>query len=358
MDANGRLDFIMRGIFNSVTSSVRKVSEDTFQRADESGQIIATDGSRWQKLRGLWGISTNKLVSSSSPTSLADSPIIVEDFPTKDVNILQKGTGPGTTTALWVTDENNWWAVGIDSQSTNCNCTDYSCCVAYGCTGYGCTGYGCTAYGCTATGCTATGCTAYGCTSGYGLCTSGYGLCTGYGCTAYGCTKYTSGKCSGYGCTRFGCTGFGCTSFGCTTFGCTKYGCTATGCTAEGCTASGCTSSGCTSSGCTQSSTCTTCQTCYPKYIKVFKSVASAISTLVSWTPGSDLIKSFRVKTKGNLIQVQAYSDDYGQTVYGSENVYDATSENPQRTNRFGIMITPATMDQANYSSGIRIEIN
>lgn len=357
----------MRPIIGSVSASIRKTFTDNFTRTDPQQVTKATDGTKWKNLRGSWGIVNNKLESSDTITE-STIPIVAIDVPFKDANILQKNVGPGTATALWVTDQNNWWAVGIDSQVSDCNCVTNSCCTAYGCTGYGCTGYGCTATGCTSTGCTSTGCTATGCTSGYGLCTSGYGLCTGYGCTGYGCTRYgctrySAGKCAaygctGYGCTATGCTGFGCTSFGCTKFGCTAYGCTGYGCTGYGCTATGCTSTGCTSTGCTETGNCTTCQTCYPKYIKIFKSIASVVSTITSWTPGETGIGSFRVKTKGNVIKVQTYSDTDGLTAYGEEVTYDATPENPQKTRKFGIMITPAARDQVKYSGGIKIQIN
>jgi hypothetical protein len=353
----------MRGIVG-VSSSVRKTIIDTFTRADPQQVTKSVDGGRWKNLRGTWSINNNKLESSDN-ISNSNLPMVVQDIPFKDVNILQKSAQPGTSTALWVTDADNWWAVGIDSTTSACNCTNYECCAAYGCTGYGCTSSGCTSTGCTATGCTATGCTKTGCTktgcTSYGCQISG---CTAYGCRAYGCTgRNSKGNCISFGCTSYGCQSYGCASSGCTANGCTGYGCTATGCTATGCTATGCTGygctgSGCTSSGCTQNSTCTTCQTCYPRYIRVFQSVSNVISTIVSWNIGETAIRSFRVKTKGNIIKAQAYSDDDGSTVYGQEQTHDASSSSPQRTNRFGIVITPSATEQSKASGGIRIDLN
>lgn len=325
-----------------VIGSLAKKIIDTFTRPDSSNINPSTDGSLWKTLRGTWSISSNR-VTTTAPSSgqTSNMPIIVKDSAFSDVDILQNSTLNGTSTALWVTDSNNWWAVGIDKVSENCNCTSYSCCNAYGCTGYGCTGYGCTSTGCTGYGCTSTGCTAYFNQPVYGCIRSGctkytyvsyyqYTYCSTYGCITSGVTGYVP-KCTAYGCTGYGCTAYGCTGYGCTSYGCTEYGCTAP-------------------------ATCTTCSTCYPKYIRVFQSIANTMSSIISWSIGDVIVNSLRVKTSGDTISAQAYSDVNGEVVEGTEKTY--TPSSPTKTKKFGIVITPSSLEQGSSSGGFTIDSN
>jgi hypothetical protein len=381
----------------AIAAAVRKSITDTFVRSNSAdiNNPGSVDGSKWDILRGSWNISGNRGTTSSQPTSptqTSNMPLIVQEIPFENVDILQRSPQPGTSSALWVTDANNWWAVGIETTSITCNCVTSACCGLYGCTTYGCTTRGCTAtgctafgcttygcsttgctgYGCTETGCTKSGCTTYGCVSSFTYCSRF--VCTTYGCrsyyrergftycSSYGCTKFECetllARCDVRGCTKYGCLTFGCTKTGCTSTGCTAFGCTATGCTATGCTTYGCTAFGCTANGCVFTTTCTTCQTCYPKYIRVFQSIANQITTLATWFIGETLIGSFRVKTNNNIITAQSYDDVNGLVRQGAEFSYDATSRSPVKTTKFGLVITPANYNQGNSSGGIVINSN
>ena len=134
------------GIFSSSASSVRKLFKDTFNRGDQSGIGTASDGTQWDILNGSFSISSNKL-SASTGTAY---PLAAVDFPDSDVNIALSGVSQGVSTALWVTDSGNWWAVGIDQVVDNqCNCdtchdciaTDGGTCAAYNTIGYTCSSY-------------------------------------------------------------------------------------------------------------------------------------------------------------------------------------------------------------------------
>lgn len=281
-------------------ASVRKRFKDAFQRTS-TGIGKADDGSLWDTKSGTWSVTTGSL---STSTSAASYPLVTQNMPYSNAKVDVVSSAQGATAALWVTDNSNWWGVGIKSASVSCNCTDV--CSSYGCTGYGCTATGCTSYSLS---------------------------CSSYGCTEYGCTTYRSYPpytCLAYGCLDYGCSGYSNT---CSGYGCTAYGCTATGCT-----------------GYTPS-----CQTCYPQYIRVLQSVAATVSELTSWTLAS-AVAAFRVKTSSNTITVQPFSDSGMTSQIGSDLTYNASS--PTTTKTFGLMISPSSYNQGSTISSTEINPN
>lgn len=289
-------------------AAVRKRFKDTFNRAT-TGIGTATDGSAWATLKGSYNVSAGTATSTDS-----NYPLVTQDMPYQDAEMLVATSANGAGGAFWVTDANNWWAAGLEQTSVNCNCTNYYYCSSTGCTGYGCTATGCTSYSC-----------------------SGY-ICVAYGCLGYGCSQYSRGNCIAYGCALFA--GYGCTAYACNSYSCSGYGCTGYGCTTYGCTGY---------------SMGTTCQTCYPRSIRILQSVASTVSTITSWTLSS-AAGALRIKTKGNDIRVSAYTDQPGTSLIDSEVLYTASS--PTKTKKFGLVVAPASYNQGNTFNGVTIDQN
>ena len=65
---------------------------------------------------------------------------------------------------------------------------------------------------------------------------------------------------------------------------------------------------------------------------------------------------SFRVKTSGNVITAQAFSDAAGTTQIGTDNVYTASSST--QTTKYGIIVTPASYGQGTTLSNVTITKN
>lgn len=283
-----------------IAAAVRKKFVDTFQRTS-TGMGIATDGSKWNTDRGTWNVTPGAAATSTSASSY---PMVTQDMPYSNATVSVVSSAQGATAALWVTDANNWWAVGMRQEAVSCNCTNV--CSSYGCTGYGCTGYGCTSYS---------------------------SSCSGYGCTGYGCVFYN--RYPPYACGAYGCTGTGCTSYSNT---CSGYGCTAYGCTASGCT------------GYTYS-----CSTCYPQYIRVLQAVSNTVTEITNWTI-ANVAAAFKVKTSGSAITIKPYSDAGMTTQIGSDLTY--TPSSPTTTKKFGLMISPSAYNQGSTIASTTIETN
>jgi hypothetical protein len=70
----------------------------------------------------------------------------------------------------------------------------------------------------------------------------------------------------------------------------------------------------------------------------------------------STLISAFRVKTSNNVITIQAYSDYNFSSQIGSDLTYAA--DNPTKTKRFGLAISPSSYGQGSTINKISIDRN
>lgn len=382
---------ILRG---AVSSSFRKRLKDDFSGSSETGIGTATDGSVWKAIRGQFNIDGNGKAAATG----TDYPIAAIDMGVANVDISVVGSSGGPSAALWVTDSGNWFAVGLAREAVSCNCYQYYVPSSGYCNDCIFQGNYNTSY----------------CNE-----TSGYGYCIYYNtsncngnfnattcaqfnttsCKTYGggnCKTYSGGNCSAYNATfcsysfysnvnkKTVCGVYGggtCKSYNATF--CSAYN--ATVCNANNtATCKNYNFSNC--NGTYNGSFCalwtdyycsgtyntsyaiygpgtyyydagpyTACSTCYPQYIRVIQSVANSISTLTQWTV-SAVVNSFKVKTSGNEIQVQAFQNsDFTSQIDGTL-TYTPTSVNVQ-TN-FGIMISPSSYDQQIIIEDVEIKRN
>lgn len=340
----------MRINLGSIASSVRKKFSDSFDRTDQSGLGTSSDGSIWSIIRGSFSISSNKAVGADN-----NYPMAAVNTPMQDVSISITEASQGASAALWVTGSGDWWAVGIDQAAVNCNCSaNYSC---YGYNTSNCNSLSCLYYASNADSGCAFNCSAKNAATCGGYAIMGYNASNCKGYNAYNAKTKTGGNCTGYNASNAyyspqgwaNCTGF--TSGNCIYYNyfCNSYGYSY--CVYEYCI------------GNYNGSYCNywapdggqSCQTCYPQYIRIIKSVGSTISEIASWTVSS-IANSFRVKTTGSQITIQAFSDSSLVSQIDSDIVYTPTGVS--LTSEFGLTIKPSSYNQGYSVGSITIDKN
>lgn len=101
---------------------------ENFTRANNAGLGAANNTSAlWTSVRGSWGITANKGISSSA----SGYPISTLTFSKEDVTLSASGVGPGVGTAFWVTDSNNWWATYVEANQVCQTCQNTSNCANF-----------------------------------------------------------------------------------------------------------------------------------------------------------------------------------------------------------------------------------
>lgn len=324
--------------FFTIAASKAKSFRDTFTRSNETLDR-SSDGTKWDESpyrRGIWSIISNKLSVSDNPSTY---PITTVPTPGANVDISLKGITQGTTAALWVTDSGNWWGVGIDQTSVDCNCatcynysTNYTpvACGTNYCQGNcATTNYVCNAYNYTCNVvnnryCKSSSCASWKLASGSGF----------YVCATWKCNSWNAGNCNESYAQQHNCKT---ASYPCATYN--YYACGTNYCAAWYTTVSG-------------SYSCN-CQTCYPQYIRIIQSASNVVTTFISQQVNS-VINSLKVLVRGSQITTKAYSDPSLVTQINSDLVYTPTSV--AVTPRYGIIVKPSSYAQGNTISGIDIE--
>jgi hypothetical protein len=336
----------MRINLGAFASAVRNILADTFNRTDSASVIgNATDGSIWTILRGTWGISTNK---ASSSTAASSYPLATVDMPFTDIQTDIVSTAQGSAAALWVTDANNWWAVGITQEPENCSCTYFFTTNYFYFTSNNCVGQNAGTWN-------ASNCNAFGLPSCFPsgwtfTCVGSYNEsnCNNFAFNTKNKTTRCSGSYNSSNCNSF--------SLYCPSNG--SYG----GSTCTGGYNTSTQNAGtyfffsCTELGSTTSGPFESCSTCYPQYIRILQSVAGTVSLITQQSMGATLAAAFRVKTSGNQITASAYSDSAAVTQIGSNLVHTATGATITAQN--GIMIIPSTYNQGSTIDSVEIKKN
>lgn len=397
----------MKPMPRSIPSSVRKKFGDDFERPDTESEIgTAPDGSLWNTLRGVFRITGNKISLVSNPSEL---PVSVISMPTSDNTIEMQDMGNGTAAALWVTDAGNWWAVGIDQETVDCNCETCSSCVRWNslqcvqanasvCVANSCGTWNastCANFACnqwTLGNCAtwnSVNCTAWNsgscnrwnsatsnCNSFVSQCTTWIFTGTAdrprFSCSAWRnvCSSPAAWNSSGSTCNRWN-------SGNCATFsGGTCSSRNASSCTRWTCAqfnSTSCSSWFCSSfvpGNCIAFATqnCNSwvefpcnCQTCYPQYIRVIQSMGSTISTIFSsMIPGTlatsvtRLVRSLRLLVNSEEVVVEQFANPDLTDKIDNDLIYTPTGA--QIVSQYGIIVRPSAHNP-NYSVG-GIEIN
>ena len=349
------------------------VITDTFTRSSTvTGLGTSETGQPWTSLRGNWRISgSNTALSDDAGSTYALSSV---NFGSSDSTV-QVAVSPGTGTAFWVTDANNWWAaISYTTSSTVSVPYSYSCQSCVNTTCYGCSSYTCSCgdgspptYTCPcgngspgSPGTPASGDT-YNC-----LCPTSTAHQVDCGSTCSSC----SGLCPGGG--PAGCTGCIGTAPARTCFGNCYYkdsncacnngspGTPATpavadtmNCSCNNGTAS--TTNCCCSYGyACQSCTTTTCTgvqdvTTYYYWLRLISSVGGTVSTPTSDINLGSSPAAIRVTTLGNTITARAYSNTNYATQLGSTLTF--TPSSPTKGTSVGILKAASTQQGSTVDS-------
>lgn len=229
----------------------------------------------------------------TTSTAVSEYPILYTDMLVENVDMRLVSANQGGMAAIWITDSGNWWGVQKSSAAESCNCSTYY-------------------YSCN-------------CSSYSYQCNCGQTCNTCYYSGSYTCGSYSGSYCIYYIWTPG--TAYSCCTYSCQT--CYGYSC----------------------------QTCSgySCQTCYPQYIKILKSVSNTVSVIFSTTVAA-VAQALRIKTSGDQITIQAFSDSSMTSQIGGDITHTPTS--PAKTTKFGISISPSSYNQGNSISSIQIDRN
>lgn len=349
------------------------VITDTFTRSSTvTGLGTSETGQPWVSLRGNWRVGgSNSALSDDAGSAYALSSV---NFGSPDSTV-QAAVSPGTGTAFWVTDANNWWAAVSYTTSTSVFVPyQYACqeCVQTTCTG-------CSSYTCS---CNNGSAPTYNCACGNGspgqaatpgqpdsmncLCPTSTAHQVECGSTCTSC----SGLCPGGG--PAGCTGCLGTAPTRTCFGNCYYRDSNCAC---GNATSGtpyiapvadtmncsCNNGGAPTYNCCcgyqypcQQCYTTTCQgtreeITYYYWLRLISSVNGTVSNAVSDVSLGSSPVAIRVTTLGNTITARAYSNTNYATQIGSTITH--TPGSPVKGPSVGILKSPSTQQGSTVDS-------
>lgn len=333
-------------------ASAKKYFIDTFNRSNESLNA-ATDGTLWNIIRGTWSVLSNK---AYSPTAASSYPLASVKMVSPNATISLKGVSQGSTAALWVTDTNQWWGIGIDQTAVSTSTLNPTERGITGCTCQTCQNTATVAnYNYTAA------------TYNYAINAYNY-VCNSASYPAstynYNCNIYNNGFCNNI--SRYPMVGPSQWVYTCNVTGnryCNNsmypiatynYMCNSASYPPVYAYAPGAAESYPEGNYNLVTFYECNCQTCYPQYVRFIQSVSGTVTTLTSWMLAS-VAQSFKVITSGSATTVKAYSDTDLVTQIGSDLTYTPTGITI--TPQYGIMIKPSSYSQGNTIDEVTIEV-
>lgn len=352
----------------SVPASVRRRFTDFFNRPNtDSGLGFSNEqyGGAWDTLRGLFRINFFNAEAVSDPSEYPSATINSSE---EDVDIYMYDIDNGSAASLWVTDADNWFAVGVDQEPVDCNCEVGTECNRWNSSNV--TGYYTFESG---------GRNAYTVASGqYCQTVESGGRNANYRYRCYprtGCSRYIQGgacvqwynysycdqEISGYNAPNYSTT---CNTNYSTAYNAPNYTTNINGWNAKTCAA--------------WNEYTFNCETCYPQWIRVLQSVNGTVSTVTKFLASSvfrselspqggltlviqdspivDFVRGMIIKIRGGQISVDAYSDGGANDkieLQDGDIVYTPTGA--EITPRYGIMVVPSEYNQNNTFGGFQV---
>lgn len=362
----------MRIFLGGRFASVRERFFDNFTRSSSVGLGTATDGSKWTPVTSTLNISGNQAIS---PNNNANYPLATVDMPTVNNSIELTGTSQGSSVGVWVQSSTDWYMVGQDatqssytyyvfagyaSQDVYQYTSTYSYVSGSG-TGYTYE-YSYAYYPLTGT---ATGTAPYSYATSYTY--NGVYTYTAYGYTAYGYTgstyypsyrgpqEYSYYNPGSYTGSSIGpATGYTTVS---STYSYTYNTYTIAFSDVYSSYSYNTYTNGSQAVYSTYTYSTYTSAIGYVtnQYVRVMKSVSGVVTEVTNWLLStSSVINSFRVKTSGTNLTIQAYSDTGLSSQIGSDLTYNISGATV--TPKYGISLKPSAALQG-YVVGSSVNI-
>ena len=334
-------------------ASAKKYFIDTFDRSNQT-LSAATDGTLWNIIRGTWSVLSNKAYSSTAASSY---PLASVKMVSPNATISLKGVSQGSTAALWVTDSNQWWGIGIDQtevSTSTLNPTERAI-----------------------TGCTCQTCSNTATVANWNYVAATYNSninAYNYQCNVasypaatwnYSCNIYNNGFCNNisqypmvsptqwvYTCNVVNNRYCNNSMYPIATY---SYMCNSASYPAVYAYGFGTNASYPEGNYNMVTFYECNCQTCYPQYVRFIQSISGTVTTLTSWIV-STVVNSIKVTTSESNTTTKIYSDTNLITQIGSDLTYTPTGVTV--TPQYGIMVKPSSYLQGNTIEEITIEVN
>jgi hypothetical protein len=357
-----------------VQASVRKKFFDNFIRNNTDNDLgIVSDGSRWDSVRGVFRVLFNRAVSETPPS---EYPLATVTMPFEEVQISLKEIDSGVGAALWVADSGNWWAIGLDQEQVDCNCSQGTQCNRWN-------SRNCSSWN--AQECFSWFCSTWNARTQTNACAVWNARTQVDPFDNATCLRWSLGNCRRWAGRRGQTFCAERNASTCNAFMWNSSTCRTRVWNSSTCAGNACGAANASNCRTWNSQTCNRwfeftfdCETCYPQYVRIIQSVGATVSTIfsaivtktfqvVSSTYGSLSLfvqsdtsspsaKSMRVSTENGSIEAEVFSDTQlnNKIIVDEEIIYSPTGAQVLPT--YGIIISPSSYNQTNYIGEINID--